>query len=298
MELEEELIGLRTEQPMGRQHPLGLGGTADYYFVAEDVDAVVMAVATCLRLQIPYIVLGGGGAVTFTDSGFPGLVIVNKSRGIAWTSDRSQAVIDAGITLKEMVLRLASKELGGLVPFYAKTSSLGAAVYGDERAGIQRLLTSVRYITVINPPDHRRQEATVSRQPVSWLQDGRRLRVQKLSVDSHINQPVLLSVTLQLTSLRQDELATRVRMAARATKIVPPGLFDPLWSEGAALGRLADVAAVGGLRFSKRFPGLVERQRGPASSYQLKELLTVGTAALSWESEDEATYGSEFLGVW
>lgn len=298
MGLIEELDGLETERPMSRQHPLMLGGTADYYMTVADVDSLVTAIATCLRLKIPYIVLGGGGAVTFSDSGFPGLVIVNQSRGIAWTSDRSQAVIDAGITLKEMVLRLASKELGGLVPFYAKTGSLGAAVYSDERAGIQRLLTSVRYVTVINPPDHRRTEATVSRQPVSWLQDGQRLREQKVNADSHLNQPVLLSATLQLTSLRQDELATRIRMAARTSVVVPSGYFDPLWTEGVPLKRLEDVAPVGSLRFSRRFPGLVERQRGTASSHQLRELLKIGAAALSWESEKEARYSSEFLGVW
>ena len=297
MGLTEELPGVMGEQPMGLLHPLLLGGTADYTYTADDVAQLVNAVAVCIRLDIPYVVLGWGNAVTFTDSGFPGLVIYNRSRGIAWTADRSQAVVDSGISLREMIVRLASKDLGGVVSFYSRQGSLGASLALDEEVQGQYLRTSVRYVTVLNPPDHRRPEPTVSRQPISWLYAAKSFQ-RDAQPDISVHKPVIISATLQLTSLRQDELMLKIKVAAQLATKLPAHHFDPLWAPRLPLGHLVDVAPVGAFRFSRRLPGSVERLRGPATAHDLRELLEAGRAALSWESDEKGYFSSEFIGVW
>lgn len=55
-----------------------IGGPAKLYFEAKSMDDLKLALESCQKLDIPYVVLGGMANVLVADDGFDGLVIKNK----------------------------------------------------------------------------------------------------------------------------------------------------------------------------------------------------------------------------
>ncbi len=234
--------------------PLTCGGTADYFTEANDVIELATAVKAALDLSIPYIVLGQGRSTLFADGGFPGLVIANHSSNFTMATDKSQVVVDSGLSLDRLITATASRGFGGLTQFHGQGGSIGAALLSDMTIAGQSLRSFVRYVTVLQPPLRLDREATVNRYKVDWFYDkpqgeGSRLARAQESRELGASGAVLLTAVLQLTSLRSEMLHAQVKKFGSALARPLDG-FGPLFSipEGLRLEELYKAAAIQKLR--------------------------------------------------
>jgi UDP-N-acetylmuramate dehydrogenase len=291
-------------------NPLGAGGVADFFAVANDTVELASAIKAAIDMQMPYQVIGGGNGVLFADGGYPGLVIHNKAASFAFARDKSQVVVDSGLSLSRFITLAASHGLGGMTEFYGDTGTVGGALYSGSTANGQSLASSVRYLTMIMPPTRLDKEATINRYKREWLErPSGETRLQHLRETRPFGEPtpVILTALFQLTSLRQDEVRTRLQNRSQEPeRHLPEGVvMGPIFSEDAGLTvdeilRMAGVAKlkIGGVYPDRYSPNFFRCELSRARSQDIRTLIEEIQAIV--QSRYSVTLSSryEYGGVW
>jgi len=291
---------------LGALNPLGAGGPARYAVTAASTVELAAAVSAAISQGIPYVVIGTGATVLFPDTGFPGLVVFNKSEAVAIASDRSQVVVDSGAHLTRLVTLMASRGLGGLTPFFGQHGTVGGALYSDLTVNGQSILSSVRQVTMLMPPTKLASEATIVRQPVAWLrkEDGPRLRQAKSTASPEQPLPIILTAILQLTSNRYDELAGKLGQRAASIEKRNPRLWGPIFEEvsDSTLETMlirsgASRLRVGAVFPDRRHPNFL-MSKGAASAADVRQLVGQMQQHVTDQFGQELRPAIEFLGLW
>lgn len=214
----KQIAHVQEAYPLSEFSVLHTGGIADYFTVARSTVELAAAVKAAMDGNLPYIVIGEGSQLLFSDGGFPGLVIHNKAQQSAVAREHTQIVVDSGMPLRNLVTLAANQGLGGLTAFYRETGTLGGAIYSNKKSGGSSILSLVRYVTFIMPAARLDKEATIVRHPSDWLiksTEETKLQYLKRSKKYTEAQPVILTVLLQLTNVRNDELSIRLQKQAQ-----------------------------------------------------------------------------------
>lgn len=247
-ELLKRISKVETAYPLQQLSLFSCGGSADYYTEAGDLIELATAVKAALDLSLPYVVIAGAGSTLFADGGFAGLVIRNVADRFTVAADRSQVVVDSGLSLDRLVTTAASRGLGGITRFHGQGGSVGAALLADYQVGGQYLRSFVRYVTVLQPASRLDRDATVNRYRADWLYDrpagesSKILRNQAATSDGR-SGAILLTAVLQLTSLRPESIHHQLRLEGvqRPAKVVGPLFIDPPGGDASELLRQAQV---------------------------------------------------------
>ncbi|HLB60575.1 MAG TPA: UDP-N-acetylmuramate dehydrogenase [Patescibacteria group bacterium] len=128
--------------PLSQYTNWRIGGSADYFAVAETRDELISAVSYAQKNSLPVFVLGGGTNVLVSDSGFRGLVIKNKMNTITMTALKGsvagldekperQAFVraDAGVLTNRLVRYTCDQAMSGLENFLGQPGTVGGAMY-------------------------------------------------------------------------------------------------------------------------------------------------------------------------
>lgn len=303
-ELLKQIAELEESRPLGALNCFGVGGTADFYTEAKSSLELAAAVKAACDAKIPYTVIAQGQGVLFGDGGFPGLVIRNLSEAMAFSGERSQIVVDSGLSLQQFITRTAAQGFGGLTKLYPLGGSIGAAVY---RNSLGVVSSSLRYLTVLTPPTRLQEELKIARYKADWLlkegQSETRLALVKASQGLEYPQPVLLTLTFQLTSIRPDELALRLQKQAVNQRL--PGLFGPVFQDlpGTSAEELLKSSQVSGLRVGglqpdKRQPNYLRLKGRGTTAREVRELIELMQAAVLERYHVPLELAYEFSGVW
>ena len=121
-----------------------LGGAAAYLTELHNKDDLPELLKWAEERDLPVLMIGGGSNIIWRDEGFDGLVIVNKLRGITFTEDGDDAVLDiaAGEIWDEVVGQACDRELNGLAELSLIPGTAGATpvqnvgAYGREIADV------------------------------------------------------------------------------------------------------------------------------------------------------------------
>lgn len=179
---------------------IGLGGVADYFFIAKSAEELVGAVKAALAANIPYFILGKGSNIIVSDFGFSGLVILNQAKNISWIEDRTQAIVDSGVLINNLVLEAASRDFSGLEFAYGIPGTIGGAVYGNAGAFDNWIGNSVKAVTLLTP------EGEIKRADGKWMDfQYRSSRLKK----NHQKQTIL-SVLIQFARGKKEEILRRL----------------------------------------------------------------------------------------
>jgi len=207
-EIEEKLkkeLGddLKQNVPLREHTSMGVGGIADFFYIAKDINDLVKAVSVAYKSNLPYFVIGGGYNIIPSDSGFPGLVIKNQTSNIAFSNDNSQVIVDSGVTIGKLINTAASRDLGGLEFLYGVPGTIGGAVYGNAGAFSYEMGEFVKSAILLVPKE---DKLDIVKRDASWF--GFDYRVSKLKkTNAAIKfKPIVLTVKLQLVRRRRDEI--------------------------------------------------------------------------------------------
>ncbi|HLF01913.1 MAG TPA: FAD-binding protein, partial [Anaerolineales bacterium] len=83
---------LREGEPMSRHTSARIGGPADFFVAVDSADDLTEAVREALRAGARFLVLGAGSNILAADRGVRGLVIKNRTSGIAF-AERGETIV-------------------------------------------------------------------------------------------------------------------------------------------------------------------------------------------------------------
>jgi len=202
---------------------LGVGGVTDYFYRAERVDDLVGAISFLSRKEIPYFVLGGGYNIVVSDMGFPGVVIKNEVKDIVFSSDSAEVIVGSGVEIGRLLMDAASRDFGGLEFLYGIPGTIGGAVYGNAGAFGHSIGDFVKSATLVIPGDNNR-ESKIIRHTAKWFDFTKRSSKLKEFNKLHPNEnnPIILSVKLQLCQSRKDVILRKMRENLKTKKTSQP----------------------------------------------------------------------------
>lgn len=134
---------IKIDEPLAKHTYFKIGGPADLFYEAKNIDELIGAVQSAIMYKIPYFVIGGGSNMLISDTGFRGLVIKNKStsiqlKGIAGgvekgKLDLKEAMVqaDSGVPANLLIRYTLDQGLSGLEDMLGLPGSVGGAVYNN-----------------------------------------------------------------------------------------------------------------------------------------------------------------------
>lgn len=200
--LQKSLPHLQEHVTLRDYTTMKVGGVADYFIEVKTLEELITAVVAAHSGRTPYFILGNGSNIIISDSGFPGIVIRNRTSSIAFT-DHSQVIVDSGVLLVQLILAAAQRNLSGLEWLFATPGTIGGAAYGNAGTHGHSIGGLVRSLTLLYP------EGKIVRVGPKWMRFGYRTsRLKELSPDAP--RPIILSVRLQLGHSKQEDIQARL----------------------------------------------------------------------------------------
>lgn len=181
-----------------------VGGVADYFYIAKNIDKLVQAVLAAKKLNINYAVLGGGSNVLISDFGFGGLVIVNKSSNIAVLKETGQIIVDSGVSLSRLIIEAVNNNLSGLEQLYGIYGTVGGAIYGNAGAFGAEICQLIKNITVLS------SSGKIVRYPSEYLEAGYRITKFKKLRQGGRDVPIILSAKFQLSHNKKEDILKKL----------------------------------------------------------------------------------------
>ena len=286
---------------------IGVGGVADYFLVVNKIDDLIKAASIAYKLNIPYIVIGGGYNIVPSDSGFPGLVIKNECSNMAFSGENSQVIVDSGLPLAKLINISAGKEFGGLEFLFGIPGTVGGAVYGNAGAFSYEIGDFVKSVILLMPVDG---EMSIVKKNPQWMEFAYRTSKLKKDYSSQKFKPIILTVKLQLVKRRRDEILGLMQENLNIKKEKQPlneksaGSFfknideTPEHSAGYLLDKIgAKKMRIGGATFSKKHANFLINQK-KANADDIRRLADKARAAVKEKFDLELEEEVEYIGKW
>jgi len=200
--LERELGKDLIKKESLRKHTyIKIGGPAQYFYTAKNLDNLIYVVKLAQKNQIPYIVIGSGSNLIVADSGFEGLVIKNETAGLIFGQKATFA--ESGIKLHWLIRKLAEADLGGLEFLAGIPGTLGGAIYGNAGAYGKSMANLVDSITVLDSDGQIKQ---IANEDFDFSYRGSILKTRAKIDRSYYNQPVIISARLRITPNNKESI--------------------------------------------------------------------------------------------
>lgn len=126
-------------EPMSAHTTFRIGGPARYYMIPENAGQVSKCMGFAMKMELPYVIVGKGSNVLFSDEGYPGVVIeVGRSMADIEVSEDGHIRAGAGAGLGALAAAAAKQSLSGLEFASGIPGTVGGAVvmnagaYGGE----------------------------------------------------------------------------------------------------------------------------------------------------------------------
>ncbi len=128
----DNIEGIERGKALGPLTTFGMGGPADYYYRVTDVMKIPALLEACAADGLPYVLLGWGSNMVFSDKGFRGLVIHNLAKHIE--RDGELVVADSGTLLSQIIQFSLKSGLTGMEKLIGVPGTIGGAVRGNAGA--------------------------------------------------------------------------------------------------------------------------------------------------------------------
>lgn len=128
----DQIEGIQRNVALAKLTTFQMGGPADYFYEVKDVMEVPKLMEAAQKDGLPFILLGWGSNVIFSDLGFRGLVIHNLARKIE--IDGELVVADSGTLLSQIIQFCLKNDLTGMEKLMGLPGTIGGAVRGNAGA--------------------------------------------------------------------------------------------------------------------------------------------------------------------
>ncbi|KAA3617231.1 MAG: FAD-binding protein [Calditrichaeota bacterium] len=161
---------LLTNYPLKEFTTFNIGGPADFVMVASSIQQITETIKTCSEFKIPVKILGGGSNVLISDSGYRGVIIINRfsewsvlkndlfdekrpktkarlttvgdqfysTDGLEYSDEKADQIrikTSSGMRLIPFIKTLFQNKITGLQWFSGIPASIGGAIYMNIHGG-------------------------------------------------------------------------------------------------------------------------------------------------------------------
>ena len=275
-ELQRRLRGtVLVDEPLARHTSLRIGGPAKYFVIPAALEDISEALAFAQERELPWIVLGNGTNVLFSDKGYRGIVIkMGPSLGrIELKGDRVRA--QAGASLAALIWKVRSVGLRDLDFLVGIPGSVGGALVmnaGIPEGAIADVVTRVEALTFDG------KFITLTPEECRFGYRSSRFQEERLIV---IDGEFALGIG---KSWDGEELLRR-RRERQPLGVASPGcVFRNPVGVGATAGQLIDRAGlkgyrVGGARISTKHANFIVNEGG-ATSQDVLQLIDIARSVV------------------
>ncbi len=142
---------VRFKEPLSKHTTLKVGGPADAWVRPVNFKLLQEITTTCLKKKIPYLVIGKGSNILFSDQGFRGVVISLDSPFFSGVHVRGEAVSCGAATPLAMLMRqMQENSLGGLEFLAGVPATLAGAIIMNAGAHNEAIGSLVQSVTVMD----------------------------------------------------------------------------------------------------------------------------------------------------
>ncbi len=141
----------------------GIGGRAKFFKEVSSVSDLQKILQYCHLRQLRYMILGKGSNVLFDDTGFDGLVILNKI--LFCQEDNGEFFVGSGYSFSLLGIQTARKGWSGLEFASGIPGSVGGAVYMNAGANEGEAFQYLTEVTFIDQSGHLQK---LSKEKLEW----------------------------------------------------------------------------------------------------------------------------------
>jgi UDP-N-acetylmuramate dehydrogenase len=147
--------GVHFERLLARHTTIGIGGPAECLYEPPDIQSLSLVLDFLKRESIPYIVIGKGSNLLFTDKGFEGVVVVMGRGTSGFTIEEGMncpsITAGAGLSISALVSECSDKSLSGLEFLAWIPGTVGGAVAMNAGAFGRETGQAVREVHALSP---------------------------------------------------------------------------------------------------------------------------------------------------
>jgi UDP-N-acetylmuramate dehydrogenase len=219
-----------------------IGGSADVLITADSADELARTIKLLWKLDLEFLILGGGSNVLVSDRGVRGVVVLNRAKAVRFhNGDEPSVTAESGVIFSNLSNRCAFKGLAGLEWAATVPGTIGGAVYGNAGAFGGDMAGNLIWAEMLT--ENGRERFTVEQ-----MGYGYRTSVLKRSeLDA-----IVLAAELRLTnSTREDVTVKLEQFGAHRKTTQPPGAsMGSMFKNppGDYAGRLIEASGLKGTR--------------------------------------------------
>jgi UDP-N-acetylmuramate dehydrogenase len=219
-----------------------IGGPADVLITTESADELARTIRLLWKLELEYIMLGGGSNVLVSDRGVRGVVVLNRAKGVRFhNGDEPAVTAESGVIFSNLANRCAAKGLGGLEWAATVPGTVGGAVYGNAGAFGGDMTGNLIWAELLT--ENGREKYTAEQMGYGY----RTSILKRAELDA-----VVLSAELRLTNSTKEEVTVKIEQfgAHRKTTQPPGASMGSMFKNpsGDYAGRLIEAAGLKGRR--------------------------------------------------
>jgi len=285
---------VRLNEPMKNHTWIRVGGPADYFFEATKSQELILAVQTALEAKIPYRVIGLGANVLFSDLGFRGLVILNRTGEIKFLP-HDFVEVDSGVNIINLTRKASDRGLGGLERLTKVPATVGGAIFmnaGDTGKGefFGDLVVSIQII------DQEGRIKKIFNEDANFSYRTSRFQY---------NNEVIVSAKLKLQKMTKAEIDEKVKdiLIRKAHHPAGPSVGSTFRNpKGAHAGALIDQCGlkgtlIGGAKISEQHANFIINT-GNAKAADVKGLIDLMKTKVKEKFNIELEEEVRYLGEW
>ncbi len=219
-----------------------IGGPADVLITAESADELARILKLLDKLEMDYLLLGGGSNVLVSDRGVRGVVVLNRAKGIRFhNGDQPSVTVESGVIFSNLAHRCAAKGLAGLEWAATIPGTIGGAVYGNAGAFGGDMAGSLLWTELLT--ENGREKFTVEQMGYGY----RTSILKRGELDA-----IVLAAELQLQNSTKEEVTVKLeQFGAHRKATQPPGAsMGSMFKNpnGDYAGKLIEAAGLKGTR--------------------------------------------------
>jgi UDP-N-acetylmuramate dehydrogenase len=194
---------LQNNVPLASHTTFEIGGPARWLLEVSNKDKLLQVWQAAAKSGVEALVLGEGSNVLVDDTGFPGLVILNRTASLAvdrLSDGRYLLRCGSGLLLRDLVKRTVTFGMAGLESLSGIPGTVGGAVFGNAGAYGRDIGSTVRQALVVTAPG--KKPAWLSRAELDFSYRNSRIKTQG---------GLIVAVELVLNPGKAARLATRAQ---------------------------------------------------------------------------------------
>ena len=125
-----------------------IGGKAKYVYICNTTSALISVIKYCKKKGIKFKVIGLGANILFSDKGYDGAIIVNRTNKVLFKDNKVYA--DSGVNVTNLIQKCYLRSLSGLENLSGIPASVGGGVVNNLGAFGTSLSEFIDYVKVID----------------------------------------------------------------------------------------------------------------------------------------------------